>query len=329
MNYLIFVYILIISSLVSGQLIGQTQTNPKSQAKELGQIAWMRDYDTALKLSKAEGKPVFILFQEVPGCATCQNFGDVVLSHPFIVDAIQNEFIALAIFNNKKGDDLKVLQKYNEPTWNNPVSRIVDHSGKDIVTRLSGQYSMAAMTQYLRNGLSYAGREVPPYLQLYADEIVSEKLGTETVYYSMYCFWTGEAKLGQLEGVISTSPGFMNGKEVVEVNYDADKISRKKITNYATANKFAFVKDPSLFKIDKDPQYYLKQSIYKYLPLSKSQRSKINSALAQGKDADQYLSPLQLSYKIKIEAFNTRQIDQLDIIYDLDLNDSAEVLIMN
>ncbi|MEP2969984.1 MAG: thioredoxin family (seleno)protein, partial [Nonlabens ulvanivorans] len=57
------------------------RTDPKNQDKELGAISWYRDYSTALQLSKEYNKPVLILFQEVPGCATCRNYGHDVLSN--------------------------------------------------------------------------------------------------------------------------------------------------------------------------------------------------------------------------------------------------------
>ncbi|MHC4514693.1 MAG: hypothetical protein ACYTGW_14850 [Planctomycetota bacterium] len=39
------------------------QQNPK----ELGKVTWLRDYDKAVTRSKKTRKPVFLLFQEVPG----------------------------------------------------------------------------------------------------------------------------------------------------------------------------------------------------------------------------------------------------------------------
>ena len=38
-----------------------------SSAKELGKVTWLRDYDKAVTRSKKTRKPVFLLFQEVPG----------------------------------------------------------------------------------------------------------------------------------------------------------------------------------------------------------------------------------------------------------------------
>ena len=47
-----------------------------------------------------------LLFQEVPGCSTCRNYGHNVLSHPLMVEAIESLFVPLAIFNNKEGKEL-------------------------------------------------------------------------------------------------------------------------------------------------------------------------------------------------------------------------------
>lgn len=43
---------------------------------------------------------------------------------------------------------------------------------------------------------------------------------TETAVFSMYCYWTGEASIGEVPGVVSTRIGSLGGNEVVEVEYD-------------------------------------------------------------------------------------------------------------
>jgi len=50
------------------------------------------------------------------------------------------------------------------------------------------------------------------------------------------------------------------------------------------------------FRIDKDPQYYLKKSDYAELALSPLQKTRINTALAAGADPSSYLSPTQISW---------------------------------
>lgn len=64
----------------------QKRTLPEKQAQELGKVAWYRDFDQAISLSKKQSKPVFILFQEVPGCLSCRNYGKAVLSNAVIVE---------------------------------------------------------------------------------------------------------------------------------------------------------------------------------------------------------------------------------------------------
>jgi len=38
-----------------------------ANSPELGTVKWERDLDTGLAAAKKSGKPVFLLFQEVPG----------------------------------------------------------------------------------------------------------------------------------------------------------------------------------------------------------------------------------------------------------------------
>ena len=42
----------------------------------------------------------------------------------------------------------------------------------------------------------------------------------ETAVFSMYCYWTGEATVGKVPGVVRTRIGELGGNEVVEVTYD-------------------------------------------------------------------------------------------------------------
>lgn len=89
---------------------------------ELGKIQWGRDLDHALVAAQISGKPVFVLFQEVPGCQTCVSFGEQVLSHPLIVEVIETAFEPVFVYNNKSGKHAEILRRYGEPAWNNPVA---------------------------------------------------------------------------------------------------------------------------------------------------------------------------------------------------------------
>lgn len=48
---------------------GQSQRRPRirNQAEELGNVAWGRDLGAAKAKSAQTGKPILLLFQEVPG----------------------------------------------------------------------------------------------------------------------------------------------------------------------------------------------------------------------------------------------------------------------
>ena len=280
------------------------------QAIELGTVSWLRMLPEAKKKCVTSKKPIFILFQEIPGCSTCRNFGSQVMSHPLIAEIIETYFVPLAIHNNKGGHDAEVLGLYNEPSWNNPVMRIVDQNGKDVLPRLSGKYNEGAVITYLIDALHKTNQLAPPYIQLLEEEYNAAE---KEMIVEMYCFWSGEKNIGGQKGVIGTEPGYSHGKEVVKVIFDQKLTSEKEILQQAkkTGNadaihssnsslqKFAQnigveVKTPSSFTLDKDLHYYLKNSIYAYLPMTPMQATKINSALGLGQQVDTFLSPRQL-----------------------------------
>src|SRR3954466_9573057 len=89
-----------------------------AQPPELGIVQWSRGYETAAARAKAEGKPLLVLFDEVPGCSTVLGFGQRVLSHPLIADAREHELVSVVVYNNVAGDDRKALEKLGEPAWN-------------------------------------------------------------------------------------------------------------------------------------------------------------------------------------------------------------------
>ena len=162
-----------------------------AQHQELGKVNWLRNYDTALLTSEKKNRPILILFQEVPGCATCRNYGNDVLSDPLMVDIIENFFVPLCIFNNHKGEDAKVLKKYGEPSWNNPVVRIIDHSNeKDITKRLNGRYDMEGLIVTISNGILASNKIIPEYLVLLQQ--VYSSIDLRETHLAMFCFWSGE-----------------------------------------------------------------------------------------------------------------------------------------
>lgn len=287
---------------------------PQDNPVELGNVNWMRNYDDAVKASVDQDKPIFILFQEVPGCATCQNFGNDVLSHPFLVEMIETHFIPLAIFNNppaeragKRGHDLEILKKFNEPTWNNPVIRVVNNKGKDLVDRLGRQWTELGVSYSITNTLDKLNRDVPSYFDLYQEELIGRSGEVKEANLAMYCFWTGEKELAKMNGVLSTEPGYMNGHEVVKIEYNPYITSLDKIVPVANKVNCADevyvdekidvdvpVKSTSKYRKDRDDKYYLSRTAYKVIPMTDLQATKVNSSIGSRQSPEKYLSPRQL-----------------------------------
>jgi hypothetical protein len=69
----------------------------------------------------------------------------------------------------------------------------------------------------MRQALIRTRGHTPAYVQLLADELSAKLQGTASATYSMYCFWTGEALFGKINGVVKTTAAFQNAKEVVVV----------------------------------------------------------------------------------------------------------------
>lgn len=205
----------------------------KAQPIEIGTVKWNKDFDEALQRSKEEGKPVFALFQEVPGCSGCKTFGRVVLSHPLIVEAIESEFIPILIYNNRGGKDREILKRYNEPAWNFQVIRFLDQAGNDIIPRRDKIWSVTAVAQRMSVALQAHGKTSPRYLNGVAVDYGAS--GIAEAVFTQHCFWTGEQKLGGLDGVVRTEAGFYEGNEVTRVWFDSNKISTATLIQAAQA----------------------------------------------------------------------------------------------
>ncbi len=289
----------------------QDWTQKIDQPVELGQVHWLRDYDEALSQSVSKDLPVFIFFQEVPGCNTCSTFGNKVMSHPLIVEAIETHFVPLVIYNNKGGADGKVLKKYKEPTWNNPVIRIVNNKGKDIVKRHSGAYEPAAVVNTIQDAILASNQIAPNYINLLQKELSNH---TEEAILSMYCFWTGEKEIGSMKGVQSTQAGYMNGTEVVKVSYDPEEISYAELVSESSKKRCADkvytnskkeksiakknnipTKDTNEYRVDGQDKYYLSQSDYQNVPMLEIQATKSNALIAKRQSPVDVLSPRQLA----------------------------------
>lgn len=294
--------------IVAGAPASSASINPV----EIGTVKWSRDLDAAYASSKKTGKPVFLLFQEVPGCQGCQEFGRKVLSQPLLVEAIEDEFVPVVVFNNRSsGKDKELLDQFKEPAWNYQVIRFLDGDGKDIVKRKQGVWSIDGVAERMIETLEKRQRPVPNYLKTI--RAVADKSSHDQAAFAMHCFWTGEYRLGGIEGVVSTQAGWLDGREVTLVNYDKERISldslAKKASQVRCADKVYTKTGSSLAGLvggkldssyraasssDQKKQLSRWDAITQVPSINSMQLTKINSLAPKSREAAlQWLSPRQ------------------------------------
>ncbi len=134
------------------------------------------------------------------------------------------------------------------------------------------------------------------------------KEGRERVALCQSCFWTGELRIGAIEGVMTTQAGFIGGREVTLVSYDPKTVSLAKILKQAKADGVAsgvYLDDPSKLKDSRkitayrpaplhDQKKQIQGTIFSRLELTPEQATKVN-AFARGnpKKAAEYLTAEQ------------------------------------
>ena len=263
--------------------------------RELGEVAWLRDHDRGLALAAKRGKPVLLLFQEVPGCSTCVNFGQDVLTHPLMVELIADRFVPVAIFNNRPGADAGILRRYGEPSWNNPVVRFLGPDGVELLPRLANRYDAMGLYEKITAVLEMLGEDVPGYFRLLGRDLLVEHGLSQCVTYTTPCFWSGETSLAQHPAVITTDAGWVDGEEVVRVHFDPRVASREDLDAYAHAEGFSPTSRGG-FRLDREPQFYLRKSPARHLPLTPAQRTQINLAIPYHFPLADFLSPQQSAW---------------------------------
>ena len=224
-NYLLASLSLLLAVIGAGVPASASAQQPVA----VGKVRWGRDLDLALATSRESGKPVFLLFQEVPGCAGCQAFGRDVLSDEKVVHAIQANFIPLLIPNNQGGKDAEVLRRFREPADNYQVVRFLGADSRDLIPRKDEVWTTKALGVRMVEALRAAKRPVPDELKTFTVAAASPARPaagtTERVAFTQYCFWVGEATLGQIPGVVRTEAGFVGGHEATLVDYDPAQVS--------------------------------------------------------------------------------------------------------
>lgn len=224
-----------------------------------------------------------------------------------LVEAIEDLFVPVLVYNNTPEDEA-ILKSFGEPSWNNPVVRFLDSGGSDLIPRADGVWTTSPLARRMLEALRSAGRESPSWLQLVA---AAGPENPASATFAMHCYWEGEAKLGAIEGVLSTRSAWIGELEVVQLVFDPAVVDYQTLVKEAQKNECAStvfahsaeqqqqaaalvgeqhvqqLHDESSAKDAKasDQKYALSGTLYRFLPLTELQAVRINAALASG-DAD-------------------------------------------
>ena len=89
------------------------------------------------------------------------------MSHPRLVEAAETLFVPVFVSNNEPGPDRAVLERFGEPTWNNPAVRFLGPDGRPVAPRLYGDWTSAALAEHMVTAL---GADAPAWLAVVAKE---------------------------------------------------------------------------------------------------------------------------------------------------------------
>ena len=210
--------------------------------------------------------------------------------------------------------DKLVLERFGEPAWNNPVVRILDSDGQDVLPRAEGQWTEGAVSARMVAALGKRAAPVPDWLALVSEE--TEESTTEQATFAMHCYWEGQGRLGSLSGVQGVEPGFVGGEEVVRVTFRSRRIAYADLVRKAERLDCALsvythsdaqlrearalvgerakpIGPPIRAAETSDYLYHLQHSSLRFAPLTELQATRVNADLAQGRDPSHWMSPRQ------------------------------------
>lgn len=266
-------------------------TLPKNPP-ELGRPFWARNLDEAFHRSASTGRPLFLLFQEIPGCETCVGFGETVLSHPGIADTIEREFVPVVVRTNEPGPERAILERFEEPAWNNPVVRFLDADGRDLVARKDEVWTTGEIAERMVAALEAAARPVPESLHLFAAELDVGRL--RRAAFATSHAEDGEAALGSAPGVVSARAGRAEGRDAVEVVYNSSLTSESELQAIAARRGYDRVAAAGLVtRDDCERERSLSMSPLRVLPLTPAQAVRVNASLDAGEDPLPWLTTRQ------------------------------------
>lgn len=263
--------------------------------REKGNVSWLRDFNHALERAQGTNKPLLLLSEGMVGCSTRVNFVEDLLEHPLMAELINEQFVPVAIVNNRAGSDTKNLQRFNDPSTKNPVVYFLAPDGAPLIGKTSQNLTPLAFYEKISAALAFMRLAAPKYFELLRGDLLIDTEIAARAVFETPCFWSGETSLAQHPAVIATNAGWIGGEEVVEVRFDARAATFEELENYARDQLFTPARNDGI-EFDEQTQYYLSQSAFRFLPLSRAQRTKINLAIPYRRNPEQFLSPRQLAW---------------------------------
>ncbi len=197
---------------------------PSSQALL---IPWHESLSLALAESKSSGKPVLAILRDTPACANCQSLQREIARHPLLAEAVANEFIALKLYRHHD----------QGPTATSNPLLFLDTTGKPLLPHLGHTQSIHDLAASMIQALKVAQRPAPNYLRAVSLELDTTK--HKQAAFAMFCYWVGEYELGQIDGVIATEAGWLEGREVTLVRYHQDHLTLPTLARKAAEVKCA------------------------------------------------------------------------------------------
>ena len=170
------------------------------------------------------------------------------------------------------------------------------------------------MGQRMVAALAAAGRPVPAYLRDVVDELAPNN--HERATFAMHCFWSGEACLGEIDGILASKAGWLDGHEVVELSFDPAVVTYEELVQAAQsracsdavythsdrqlrAARAVFGKNArpasayARVAKDSDQKRALRGTAYANVALTPRQAVRVNSAVAANQSPAPLLSPRQ------------------------------------
>lgn len=278
-------------------------------------VEWIPDAEKARAMARDTGRPILVRHGERLCGAAFMEVHRTITGIELLLEAIQQSTVPAAGEHHRSA-------VAETPSLSATVSLLSadDELLTDTVDFEAGPGGIAiAMVAALEK----LDRPAPGYLALLAEEAQARANGVERATFAMHCFWVGEGVFAKIPGVVSTVPGFLDGAEVVEVEFDPTRVNYASLVTSARGFECAsrvFARTDSQAEVaakivpaatqrsdddirpDGEPKYYLSRTPYRAIPMTDLQAARVNARIGDGKSPDNLLSPRQLALLAKVRA---------------------------